>query len=232
MTKAHPPSPQDRAFLSNHPERGNLILVRHGQQEWPDHDSSSASDWIDPPLSETGRRQAEAVGQYLAGENIDAIYSSHLLRAHHTGIAIGSQHQLEVEVLSDLAEVGIFTHVPEGKRASDIIGAKALLGVQERFVQTKRWDAYPLSEASVDFRRRVGFAIEGILASHAGQTVAIACHGGVINAYLSELLGISADMFFRPSHASVHRLSFADGQRIIERLNEDLFLSAQGLLTN
>ena len=231
MSRPEPPSPQDRAFLTKHPDRGNLILVRHGQQEWPDRTSSSARDWINPPLSALGRRQATAVGLYLAPESVDAVYSSHLLRAHDTGIAISSQHKLEVEVLSDLAEVGIFEQIPEGKRASDIIGEKALLGVQERFVQTKRWDAYPHSETSTDFRRRVGFAIEGILASHQGETVVVACHGGVINAYLSELLGIAADMFFRPSHASVHRLTFADGHRIVERLNEDLFLVEQGIRT-
>ena len=65
-----------------------------------------------------------------------------------------------------------------------------------------------------------------------GETIVIACHGGVINAYLAEVLGLVPDMFFRPYHASSHRMLFGQGRRVIETLNEDSYLAAEGLLTH
>ena len=33
----------------------------------------------------------------------------------------------------------------------------------------------------------------------------VVAHGGVINAYLREIIGASDDMFFHPAHASISR---------------------------
>ena len=38
-------------------------------------------------------------------------------------------------------------------------------------------------------------AIEGILVTHPAQTVVVACHGGVINAYVGHILGLDVDMY-------------------------------------
>jgi len=169
------PSPIDRAFLTGQPETGTLILVRHGQQQWPDPATSVSADWVDPPLSEFGRAQAECVGRFFADKKIDAVYSSQLLRANDTG---------------------------------------------------------PYTERSDDFRRRVGWAVESTIVPHPGETVVVACHGGVINAYLADLLGLDVDMFFRPFHASSHRVLFGQGRRVIETLNEESYLAAEGLLSH
>ena len=63
---------------------------------------------------------------------------------------------------------------------------------------------YPYSESSFDFRKRTVNAIEAILATHEGHRVVIACHGGVINAYLAHLLKLDEDMFFHPAHTAVN----------------------------
>ena len=88
VESTRPPSAFDQAFLTNDPDAGMLILVRHGQQQWPDPDVSTPGDWVDPPLSELGRQQAEAVGSYLAKETASTIYSSQLLRANDTAQAV------------------------------------------------------------------------------------------------------------------------------------------------
>lgn len=227
-----PPSPIDRAFLNGQPNIGTLILVRHGQQDWPDPETSVSADWVDPPLSEKGRRQAECVGEFLADKPISAVYSSQLLRAHDTGKAIAKHHGLEVEVVEALQEIHIYNGLPQDKRAADVIGQKAVEGVWERFVHTQKWDAYPHTEASADFRRRVGWAVESAVVSHPGETIVVACHGGVINAYLAEILGLEVDMFFRPYHASAHRILYGNDRRVIETLNEDSYLAAANLLTH
>ncbi len=54
----------------------------------------------------------------------------------------------------------------------------------------------------------------------------------MINAYLAELLGLQIDMFFRPYHASAHRVLFGQGRRVIETLNEESYLAAEDLLSH
>ena len=71
-------------------------------------------------------------------------------------------------------------------------------------VTEKSWDVYPYSESSFDFRKRTVNAIEAIVASNEGRRVVVACHGGVINAYVAHHLGIREDMFFRPAHTAVN----------------------------
>lgn len=219
-----PPSPLDRVFLSGLENVGELILVRHGQQLWPDPATSVTADWVDPPLSDLGERQAAAVGDYLADTKIDVIVSSALRRAHDTGLAIANHHNHDVNVRPDLHEIQMYRDLPQDQRATNVLGEDVIKAVGERFVAKQRWDVYPATESSLDFRRRCALEIESVLADRAGQTVVIACHGGVINAYLAELLGIEQDMFFRPAHASVHRLAFGEGRRIIRNLGENTHL--------
>ena len=226
-----PPSPIDQAFLTDDPEVGHLILVRHGQQQWPDPESSTTGDWVDPPLSAVGRQQADEVGKYLAPSPISAVYSSQLARANDTGKAIAAHHGLDVTVMESLEEIRMFQHIPDDQKAIDVVGEKVLEGARERFVQIRKWDAYPFSESSLDFRRRVGYSIEGVMAGHPGETVVVACHGGVINAVVAEILGLEADFVFRPGHASVHWIRFGRGRRVIESLNDHYFLRVADLLT-
>ena len=211
--------PIDRAFLYDGDDHGELILVRHGQQV-----PHSGEHRKDPPLSTMGRRQAAAVGHHLGSEPIDAVYSSNLARAHDTGAAIAGCQSIDLVVREDLREIEVFRDIPDGAQATDHYDNVVLAGAAERFMRERRWSAYPASEGSDEFRDRVVTAIEGILAHHRGQRVAVACHGGVISAYLAVQLGLAEDMFFRPFHASVHRVAFGNGMRIIRTLNETHYL--------
>jgi 2,3-bisphosphoglycerate-dependent phosphoglycerate mutase len=227
-----PPSPLDRAFLTNQPHVAQLVFVRHGQQEWPTGPRATPSDYVDPPLSETGRRQAHAVGDALAGDSLEAIYCSHLLRAHETALAIAAAqaavvgHDVVPEVYPELREVEVYRDLPEGMTVREAIREPILRGVNERFVQERSWDVFPYTETSAEFRHRIITAVEGILSGHEGATVAIVCHGGVINAYFGHVLGLTEDMFFRPGHASTSRVLAGHGRRVVRTLNETHYLSA------
>ena len=71
-----------------------LLLARHGVTEYNTlHKIQGHSD-ID--LSEQGRLQVEKLGERLAGEKIDAVYSSDLKRAVDTARAAISSHDLEI----------------------------------------------------------------------------------------------------------------------------------------
>jgi broad specificity phosphatase PhoE len=191
------------AFLIGVQPVTELCLVRHGQQAvYGGH--GPYGDVIDPPLSEVGARQAELVGQRFADQRVDAVYSSELLRAHATAEQVARHHGMEPIAVADLREVEVFRDVPPEMSVQDFLGTPLFLGVRERMIFEKRWDVYPYSESSAEFRKRTVNAIEGIIATNEARRVVVACHGGVINAYLAHHLGIDYDMFFRPPHTSVN----------------------------
>ena len=89
----------------------DLYLVRHGQSygQLSDHSSPKQTgrmkdDWR---LTELGQKQAEALGDHLAGTSFDAIYCSPLERAHATAKAIQARQPkpIELQVMHDLLEL-------------------------------------------------------------------------------------------------------------------------------
>ena len=48
---------------------------------------------------------------------------------------------------------------------------------------------------------------------------------------MAQILGLDIDFMFRPAHASVHRVRYGNGRRVIESLNEHQFLRQAELLT-
>jgi broad specificity phosphatase PhoE len=72
-----------------------LFLARHGQTDW--NAQRRYQGHASVPLNETGRRQAAALGQRLAHEGIEAIYSSDLPRAWMTAQTIAAACGLPVQ---------------------------------------------------------------------------------------------------------------------------------------
>ncbi|HLM34436.1 MAG TPA: histidine phosphatase family protein [Gaiellaceae bacterium] len=84
-----------------------VIVVRHAEAESGEPDALRA-------LTAEGREAARALGERLAGEKLDAVVSSPLLRARETAAAIAKAAELEPEVDARLAP---------GASADDIRGA-------------------------------------------------------------------------------------------------------------
>ena len=228
MTSSKPSrtGPFDRAFLTSGDDVTKIILVRHGEQDLRDGTTYAVGDTVDPVLSARGRSQAKLVGEYLKDRRIDAVYASPLIRAHETGKAIALHHAAELVVLDDLQEVQLFRDAPQDRPLVEFLGQAHVRGLSDRMAREKRWDVYPLSESSFELRKRVVNVIEEIIAANPGQTVAVACHGGVINAYLAHILNIDHDMFFRPGHASMNVVAAHDGVRAVHSLNDIRHLEA------
>ena len=211
----------DRAFLTDVEDVTQLIFVRHGEQHIPDPRGGPIGDTFDPPLTERGQRQAAAVAERLSVDRMDAVYASPLKRAFETGKEIARHHRLEPIVMPDLREVEIFREIPADKPAVDFLGRSLLLGIRERMLRERSWDVYPYSESSFGFRKRTVNAIEAIIAENEGKRVVIACHGGVINAYIGHIIGVDYDMFFRPAHCSISVVFSGDGGvRALQSLND------------
>jgi broad specificity phosphatase PhoE len=216
---ARVPGVFDQAFLTDVDGVTEIIFVRHAQ---PDINFEGVvGDSIDPPLTAHGRVQAKLVGEALSTVKIDAIFSSPMKRAHETAQAIAEHHRgLEMKVIDDLREVGVFQDIPPDKKVQEFLGMELLIGVRNRMLEERSWDVYPYSEDSHSFRKRTINAIEGCIAHNAGERIVIVCHGGVINAYTGHIVRSPYDMFFRPAHASVNIVVAGEGRRVVRLLND------------
>jgi broad specificity phosphatase PhoE len=79
-----------------------LLLVRHGETDW--NADGRLQGQTDRPLSDFGRRQARRLADELEGEELEAIYSSDLVRARETAEIVGERLGLPVVLDPDLRE--------------------------------------------------------------------------------------------------------------------------------
>ena len=189
-----------------------LVFVRHGQPERViRHDGQPA----DPPLSDIGCQQAAAAASWLVEMGIDALYSSPLRRALQTAEAIAAETGLEPTVRDGLSEFD---------RDSPAYVPMEVLKETDR----ERWDelatgSFGDAERTAHFIATVNDAVDRIVADHRSQRVALACHGGVVNAYLARCLGFDADTFlkFDVDYTSVTRVfASSHGHRSVLSVNE------------
>lgn len=187
-----------------------LVFVRHGLPQRIDDAGGPA----DPPLSEEGRRQAAALANWLAPTGIDAIYSSPMLRAKETAAPLADRLGHEVVIEDGLEEFDAHLHyyVPLEEMTRDDPRWEELVA---------EWSSPEADGTRRTFRARVVEAVERIVAAHTGQRVALVCHGGVVNAYLSEVLEMDRTLFFEPGYTSISRvLASRTGERQLVSANE------------
>ena len=80
------------------------------------------------------------------------------------------------------------------------------------FIAAGRWEVIPGAEADEAVRDRIHSACSELAASHAGGSVAVVCHGGVINGWLARQLGSHRSMVVSIDNTSVTSLR-TDGAR-------------------
>lgn len=197
-----------------------LLIIRHALPIRVELTSGAA----DPELSEAGRAQAEHLARYLEIERIDAVYASPLRRAQQTAAALVAHRDVELRTVDAIAEWD--QHSPEYVPVEEL---KAANDPRWHAMLAGEWDA---DESEEEFRDRVVTAIDDIIADHAGERVAVVCHGGVINGYLAHILGLArfAGGFFYPNYTSINRVAAAaSGERSVVTINETSHLRGTGL---
>ena len=197
-----------------------LLLIRHALPiRRVDVDGPA-----DPVLSDLGVQQAHHLAIYLSSEKLQAVYSSPMKRALQTAEPVAAAQGLDVRVEDDVAEYDRdstwYIPVEELKAANDPRWQQVLAG-------TLGGDDFD----PIAFRRQIVGAVERLIDTHAGERIAVVCHGGVINAYLSHILGYDAPQsFFYPNYTSIHRVAAArSGERSILTMNETAHLRGTGL---
>jgi len=200
----------------------DLILIRHAEPiRVVDADGPA-----DPPLRDRGHQQAEHLARWLAEERLDAVVSSPMRRAQETAAPVAKAHGLEVVIDDDLAEFD--------REATSYIPYEELKAAKDpRFLAMAQGNLDEFETDPAEFQAGVVTAIERVIAANPSRTVAVVCHGGVINAYTAHVAGITRLMWFEIQYASITRVvasSKPDGPRSIVTLNETPHLRGTGLL--
>ncbi len=195
-----------------------LILVRHGLPIRREVTDGPA----DPELSREGLAQAKHLGDYLAIENIDAIYTSPMKRAHQTALPLAKAKGLTPIIEPDVAEWD--------QHSNEYIPIEELKAANDPRWKELASGAWTSEEDPAIFRERVMSALGRIIDNHRGQKVVVTCHGGVINEFLSSVLDINRGQFFYPNYTSIHRIAASSqGHRSILSVNETSHLRGTGL---
>ncbi len=197
-----------------------LVLIRHALPVRRELETGAA----DPELSADGVRQAVLLAEYLALEQIDVVYSSPMRRARETAQPLCEVLGLSMQIEPDVAEFdqhsSEYIPIEELKASGDPRLREFLLGEGEEF------------DDRDEFRARVLTSMQRIVSNHSGQRVAVVCHGGVINLYAGDVLGLDVDGpgFFYPNYTSITRVAASrSGVRSIITLNETSHLRHTGL---
>ena len=167
-----------------------LYLIRHGQSDFDSEEmvSTPRGEQFDPPLSGTGREQAELLARrLLVMDPPGVVYSSTMRRTRETIAPYATASGVEILEDDDLIEA----HIGEWERVRfwDILREDEQMLHRVRH-QEPVWRHAPGVEQLEPFRERVHRAIDGILERHPEGNVVVVCHGGVITAYVAPMLGI------------------------------------------
>lgn len=190
-----------------------LILIRHGLPEKIINEDGVPAD---PPLSETGHEQARKVADWLSERNIDRLYSSPMNRAFQTAEPLATMKGLEIETRDGVAEYD--------RDAGEYIPVEQLKEIDyERWQKLMRGELDEINFPA--FCEDVVTTLEQIVAENRGKSVAVTCHGGVINVWTAHVIGFEPRMFFNPDYTSVNRYRAASsGEKSVITLNEHFHL--------
>jgi broad specificity phosphatase PhoE len=164
------------------PSTTRLLLIRHAEVEA--RYQGVFGGRIDMELSPRGHQQAAALAKYLHSRPLSAIYASPMKRVQQTLAPLLVNGTPKPIILQDLREVdfGDWTGMAwEEVHAKFGISAFAWLEQLE-------CDGIANAESAETLQERVEPCLRQILAAHAGQQVAVVCHGGIIRMLLGILL--------------------------------------------
>jgi probable phosphoglycerate mutase len=190
-----------------------LHLVRHGQHSLQGKVLVGRSPGIH--LSAQGRAEAARAADWLAGQQIAAIYSSPLERACETADLIARRVGLPVEVVEDAVEVefGEWTGLTvEALRAHPAWpGEAARQGVTFG----------PGGEPPQAVQARCVALAETLHARHQDETIVLVGHGDPILSVLAHALGMPLDRIgdLEVSTGSISTIAFGQRRKRVMRVN-------------
>jgi 2,3-bisphosphoglycerate-dependent phosphoglycerate mutase len=187
----------------SHGEATRLIAVRHGETAW--NVEARLQGQLDIPLNERGLEQARRTAHWLAEDCLDVVVSSDLARAQATAQAIASFNRVPLELDPGLRERSFggfqgMTHSEVAERWSEL---------------SARWKSRDPEfapggdgESLTAFYERCIAATLRIAERHAGRTVVLVAHGGVMDCLYraATRVPLDAPRIWQLDNAAINRL--------------------------
>jgi 2,3-bisphosphoglycerate-dependent phosphoglycerate mutase len=183
-----------------------IIAVRHGETEW--NRIGRQQGHLDSPLTPLGRQQALSMADTLSGMSVQLIFSSDLGRAQETATIIAARLNLPVRTDARLRE-----------RNLGILEGQTMSQFRERHPS----EAALLASGDPDFALPSGESarqrfvrnvrcVEEIARMHAGNTVLVVAHGGVLHSFFHRAvqLPLETRRSFSLYNAAVNVFTVAD----------------------
>lgn len=153
----------------------DFILVRHGETDY--NKNHVIQGWVDTPLNEIGRKQAETAAEVLKNESFDEVWYSDLQRAANTAEAILKYHpevpsfsspelrEWHLGFMQDMSYAELQEKNPEYKK---MLRTESMnLPVQD-------------GESRSQFQLRVHSFLQKLADRSSGKRILIVSHGGVL----------------------------------------------------
>jgi probable phosphoglycerate mutase len=205
-----------------------IVIIRHAQPEWV-KDGFSVDN---PPLTELGFQQAEALAEELRDEHFDEILVSPLVRTQQTAAPILQSLGRELVIEPWLEEIRnpIWHGTPQER-------AEAAWKAEKSKASHERWTGIEGGEPVSEFVERINLGVSLFLAERGisrsnkelpvwetdesfveSKKIALICHAGTGSVSLCHMLGFPATPWewerLVIGHATINRistLSLADG---------------------
>ena len=194
-----------------------LLFIRHGETDW--NLQQRFQGQIDVPLNATGLAQAARLGQRLAVEPHDALFSSDLVRAQQTAAPLAAAWGLQAALVPGLREQSF--GVLEGLDVPTIKQRHAELWQQ--WLEHRADFALPGGESLRQFHARVMGAVRELGAAGTGRRLAVVTHGGVLDMLWRTAHGQSLDGLraCEIPNTGLNRLRWAGNTLHIDRWADD-----------
>ena len=198
----------------------SIYLVRHGQTAWNKEEIFRGR--TDIPLDETGLKQAELVGQYFKGMEIQAIYSSSLSRAWETAEKIAEFHDLKVQPLRGIIDMSFGNW--EGRPHQEI--RESDKETYRQWVETPHLVRLPGGESLDDVRVRAMAALEEIIRKNSGKTLVFVSHRVICKVLICAILGLDNSHFWQITKhtTAINLIQHRNGKYFLSLMNETCHL--------
>ena len=179
-----------------------IILIRHGETEW-----NLIGRWqghADSALSSRGVLQAKHLGERMANERVDFVYTSDLERAKHTAKIVGAPSNWSFSLMPELRERDI--GVLEGMTTDEMVEKQP--EAYHSFLHDGPCYQPPGGESFQQFAGRCLEVIETLANRHPGKKIVAVTHGGVLGAIFRKILniGLDAERNFLLRNCSINRI--------------------------
>jgi alpha-ribazole phosphatase len=165
-----------------------LIFIRHAETDM----AGTFCGHSNPDLNQAGHLQIKELLRSIRNEDICAVYTSDLRRAHTTAKAIGETFNVECRVSDALREINFGQW--EGLTWDEI--------ERKDPTYSRRWVTEypdlpaPGGELFCEFERRVLSQVKQLSAEavRGGRSIAVVTHAGVLQTILTKVWGISQEL--------------------------------------